>query len=347
MTWTLIRKLLRDLRLTLLVVAFLLGAFQLLWAKITERIIGRLSLFFTAKGVDQKDIERLLFEGPGRAIRTLIGGENISLDRAQDLLSVGYVHPLMQTLFCIWAVGRAAGAIAGELDRGTMELLLAQPLARFRLVLAHLCVDLLTLPALCLSLWAGNALGVWLVGPVIRLEPVEPGEATPAADPEAARKPVYVDLLDLGPIRLSLSPPRGWPQPSPAEPDTARRQVTAAPFGPALVIVGGLMFAVSGYTMWLSAWGRFRWRVLGLSVFLTLVQFLVNLVGQMWDAVEFMRPFTIFYYFQPQQVILGQGWTVPVGGVPVPMPAVLYGVGLGGYALALWTFSRRDLPAPL
>ena len=38
------------------------------------------------------------------------------------------------------------------------------------------------------------------------------------------------------------------------------------------------------------------------------------------------------------------------GGAPlgrVPMPAVLYGVGLAGYALALWTLRRRDLPAPL
>ena len=49
-----------------------------------------------------------------------------------DMLSIGYVHPLMQTIFCIWAVGRASGAIAGEMDRGTMELLLAQPLARGR-----------------------------------------------------------------------------------------------------------------------------------------------------------------------------------------------------------------------
>ena len=47
-----------------------------------------------------------------------------------DMLSIGYVHPLVQIIFCIWAVGRASGAVAGELDRGTMELLLAQPLSR-------------------------------------------------------------------------------------------------------------------------------------------------------------------------------------------------------------------------
>ena len=47
----------------------------------------------------------------------------MNLDRAMDMLSIGYVHPLVQTIFCVWAVGRASGALAGELDRGTMELL--------------------------------------------------------------------------------------------------------------------------------------------------------------------------------------------------------------------------------
>ena len=83
-----------------------------------------------------------------------------------DMLSIGYVHPLMVVTFCVWAIGRAAGAIAGEIDRGTMELLLAQPLARSRLILAHLLLDLVTIPILCLSLWAGNWLGAWIVSPI-------------------------------------------------------------------------------------------------------------------------------------------------------------------------------------
>src|ERR1700676_172488 len=83
-----------------------------------------------------------------------------------DLLSIGYVHPLMQTIFCIWGIGRAAGAIAGEIDRGTMELLLAQPVPRSRLVLGHLGVDCVIIPILCLSLWAGTWIGVWMVSPI-------------------------------------------------------------------------------------------------------------------------------------------------------------------------------------
>ena len=340
----LIRKLLRDVWLALTVVCLLLAAFQCLWFKVTQRICGDLVPLISGLsrrgGVDAAAVQNVLFQGPGKILRTLMGGERIQLDNAMDMLSIGYVHPLMQTIFCIWAIGRAAGAIAGELDRGTMELLLAQPIPRYRLVLAHLCVDALTIPILCLSLWAGNWLGDWLMGPI----EVQPLPAMPS-------KPAY--LVELGPFKIRLEDPR-LTMPSPGPETTDRLAVRPSAFGPALFLVGGLLFAVSGATMGLSAAGRFRWRVLGLAVLIALVQFLINLIGQMWDAMEFLRPLTIFYYYQPQQVILGHHWTVSLsewnGGqplFPVPMPVVLYGVGLLGYGLALWTFNRRDLPAPL
>src|SRR5207245_3248648 len=84
---------------------------------------------------------------------------------AMDVLSSGYGHPLMQVIFGVWAIGRAASAVAGELDRGTLELLLAQPLPRWRVIAAHLIVDAIVIPLLCLSLWAGTAIGYRLVGP--------------------------------------------------------------------------------------------------------------------------------------------------------------------------------------
>jgi ABC-2 type transport system permease protein len=322
MTGVLVRKLLRDLRVQLLVVALLLAAFECLWVKITERITGQI-VPFLGRQVSLPGLEETLFQGPGKIIRTLIGGEHIRLNRAMDVLSIGYVHPLLQTILCVWAIGRASGAIAGELDRGTMELLLAQPLARSRVILANVCVDLLTIPALCLALWGGTWLGDWLVGPI-------------RPNPEAVPK------LPL-PI---LMPPEA------TDPELLR--LTPLDIGPALVNVAALLFAVTGYTMWLSAAGRFRSRVLGMAVLVTLVQFLVNLVGQLWEALAFLRPLTVFYYYQPQQVILSRTWSVDFsvwnGGrplCPVPGAAVLFAVGLAGYLLALWVFTRRDLPAPL
>lgn len=327
MTRALVWKLLRDLRLILLVVALLLGAFQCLWAKITQRVIGEISPFFNAmaamQALRQSDIEDVLFNGPGKIIRTIVGSET-NLDKAMDMLTIGYVHPLVVLILCIWAVGRSAGAIAGEIDRGTMELLLSQPLARARLVFAHLIVDWLTIPVLCLSMWAGNWLGQWLVGPIVVKVPDNP------------RWPQGLRQLLQQPV------------------DPEKLRVDPAAFGPALFLVAALVFAVGGYTMWLSACGRFRWRVLGVAVFVTLLQFLINLIAQMWEEVlGWMRPFTVFFYYQPQQVILKHDWTVDPAmawggsGWPVNGLVVLLLVGIVGYALALWTFCRRDLPAPL
>lgn len=69
MIGTLVRKILRDLRLPLLVVMAILIAFQCLWVKITQRITGQLLPFFmglaTAQGIAPAEVESLIFEGPG------------------------------------------------------------------------------------------------------------------------------------------------------------------------------------------------------------------------------------------------------------------------------------------
>jgi ABC-2 type transport system permease protein len=308
MTFALIRKLLRDVRLPLLVVALLLFGFECLWAKVTQRITEEVIPALMVK-LPLAYLKDILFQGPGKLVQTIMGGEQIRLDRAADMLSIGLVHPLTVTILCVWAVGRATGAIAGEIDRGTMELLLAQPLARFKLLLAHFCVDCLVIPLLCLTVWAGLWTGTWLVG-----------------------------SMELG-----------------APIDSPKTTVDPSLYGPGLWNTAALMFAVSGYTMWLSACGRQRGKVMGLAVLVTLLQFLINVIGQLWDTVAKLRIFNVFYYYQPQQIVLSDKWTIPVSA---PWPsgpvlgdvyvlAVLASVGALGYGLALWTFCRRDLPAPL
>jgi ABC-2 type transport system permease protein len=251
----------------------------------------------------------MLFSEAGKIIQVLLGGDSLAIDRPADVLAIGYLHPLVIAVLCIWAIGRSAAAIAGEIDRGTMELLLAQPLARWRVILAHLCVDLVTIPVLCLGMWAGTWLGTWTFG-----------------------------LLEFG---AKLGP--------------GSKMVDPWALAPGLLNVAGLLFAVSGYTLWLSAAGRFRSRVLGLAILITLVQFLVNVIAQLVDGFAFVRPLTVFYYYQPHFLILHNHWSVDLGRVwilvspsfPVNVLAVLFGVGACGYGLALLTFCRRDLPAPL
>ncbi len=220
---------------------------------------------------------------------------------------MSYVHPLTQTILCIWAIGRASGAIAGELDRGTMELLLAQPIRRSQVVLAHLVIEVVTIPIICLSMWAGTCAGAHLVG-----------FSSAASDPN---------------LRVEV-----WR------------------FGPALFNVGLLVFAISGITMALSAAGRLRGRVMGAAVVLGLLQFLVNVIAQLWtplvnvfgqvlSPMETLRRCTVFFYYEPQPMILNPNWTAERGAW-INL-GVLLAVGCAGYGLAFWRFCTRDLPAPL
>src|SRR5438270_1178371 len=247
-TGVLVRKLLRDLRTPWVVLALFLFCFQILFARVAPEILGK----FESLGLPLDMIQRVVFEGPGKVFQALMGLGEIRIDRALDLHSISYVHPLTQIALSVWAIGRAAGALAGEIDRGTMELLLAQPMRRRQVIAAHLAVDLLTIVGLCAALWLGTTIGVWLAG--------------------------FVGA-------------------------EAERHIDPAAFLPAQLNVGLFVFALGGMTMAISAAGRSRNRVLGLAVFAALVQFLVNVLGQLWSPMEPLRPLSLFYYFQPQPMI--------------------------------------------
>jgi ABC-2 type transport system permease protein len=284
-------KLLRDLRWPLFWVGLLLMLFEVLWTKVTERITIELLPAFQ-QIVNLKTFAEIIFQGQGKLIQTIMGGDMISLESPRDMLTIGYVHPTVQTIFCIWAIGRASGALAGEIDRGTMELLLAQPIARWQVVAAHFLVDLVTIPVLCLCMILGTWIGLQITG--------LPG-------------------------------------------------IPLHQFWGALVNGGALIFAVSGSTMAVSAMGQSRWRVLSVALGFVLVQFIFNVLAQLWKLLTPYRPLNLFYYYQPQPIILQNKWTVSIipGWPEVSVVAVLIGVGLVGYLIAWRIFARRDIPAPL
>lgn len=58
---------------------------------------------------------------------SLGGGDIFSLAGS---VALGFVHPIAVALECVFAVGFAAAAVAGERQRGTLEVLLSRPLSR-------------------------------------------------------------------------------------------------------------------------------------------------------------------------------------------------------------------------
>ncbi|OWK42316.1 ABC transporter permease subunit [Fimbriiglobus ruber] len=327
MTLVLVRKLLRDVRWGLFAVCLLLFVFSAFWVKIAQRVTTEIAPFFNGVAavskINPKLFDEVIFKGPGKVSQAVLGGAEIRFDRPDDFLSVELLHPVVVIVTALWAVSRSSGAVAGEIDRGTMELLLSQPIPRNRLILAHLIVDAVTIPALVLSIVAGTQLGLALIGPF-------------EVDYSVLQK------LDLPPmVRLPAGPPV--------------LEVHAARQWYAVVNLAALVFALSGTTMLVSALGRNRWRAVAAAGLIVIGMFVANVIGQLWDSAAFVRPVTVFYYYQPQKIWLKENWTVDLGEawaggspmVEIPVMPVLIGVGAIGYLLALRVFDRRDLPAPL
>ena len=75
-------------------------------------------------------------------IRTAIGGDMVESGSVSALLTVGYQHPLVMFLYMLYAVGVPTGLLAGEVQRGTMELILSRTVTKTQV---YICAALLTL----------------------------------------------------------------------------------------------------------------------------------------------------------------------------------------------------------
>jgi ABC-2 type transport system permease protein len=325
MTFILVRKLLRDVRPALIAVCCILFLFAALWVKITQRVTAEITPFFNTvarvANLPPKLFEDVLFKGPGKVSQAVLGGADLRFERPMDFLAVGLLHPVVIILASVWAVGRAGGAVAGELDRGTMELLLSQPVPRNRLILAHLIVDALVIPIICLAFFAGTQVGILVVGPF------------------------EIDYTGVRQALAKESPLAAAAIKIPTEPEIL--EIHGSEQFPALINLAGLIFALSGITLAFSAYGRSRWKVIGWGILVGLGMFIVNVLGQLWDAAAFLRPISVYYWYQPQKIMLRGEWSAPLFGGTVPVVAMLVAVGAAGYGIALRIFTKRDLPAPL
>lgn len=326
MIFLLVRKFLRDVRPALIVICCLLIAFSAFWTKIAQRITTEIAPFFNGmalmNNINPKLLDEVVFKGPGKVAQSVMGGSDVRFEKPSDFLAVELLHPVVLFLSGMWVIGRAAGAVAGEIDKGTMELLLSQPVPRGQLIVAHFIVDCIVIPCVCLSIVFGTQLGLEIVGPF------------------------NVDYSILEKL-MANAPMKFKPPPGPAVLEvSAQRQIWG------VINLAALMFAFSGITIFISSCGRSRWRTMGWAALIYVLMFVTNLIGQLWEAAGVLRPLSLFFYYQPQKIWLANDWAVNLGEVwPgarfVPVLPVLIVVGSLGYAMAYRIFTRRDLPAPL
>lgn len=106
----------------------------------------------------------------------LAGGQT-TFGTSMGVLSIGYEHPFFFLLLSAWIVRVPSAAIAGEIGRGTMDLIAARPLARWHHIAAAAIFAGAGAAALIAAAWIGSTFGL-LIRPL--------GVTGPALLPTAA-----------------------------------------------------------------------------------------------------------------------------------------------------------------
>jgi ABC-2 type transport system permease protein len=140
----LLRRLAARHRVFLIACAVVLAAFQLLMCAIVSTVdVG------TA-------MEQILVFAPP-ALRPFI--EQSMIGSSQGMLAFAWNHPITHALVTAVAITLAARAIAGEVEHGAIELILAQPISRTRYFAAHATFGVSAIALITVSGVLGSILG--------------------------------------------------------------------------------------------------------------------------------------------------------------------------------------------
>jgi beta-exotoxin I transport system permease protein len=78
------------------------------------------------------------------------------------VIALGYTHPFFLLLLGVWAIRIPSAALAGEIGRGTMDLLASRPVSRNEILLSAFVAVAAGLALLVLAAWSGTAIGLSL-----------------------------------------------------------------------------------------------------------------------------------------------------------------------------------------
>jgi ABC-2 type transport system permease protein len=255
-------------------------------------------------------------------------------------IAVGYNEPIIVFGVSIFAIARGSDVVSGELNRGTLEMLLAQPVSRLQVLYTQAAVTIACLALLCALTWAGTTAGIYTTHVKEDLPPPSLG------------------IPGLGfRIPLSLGKPEKVFVPM-------SERTRPAYFVPGAVNLFCLGIALAGFSSLVSACDRYRWRTIGIVVAAYVVSLILKILGQAIDEVTWLQYLSLFTAYEPQKFIsmavhrpeLVWAWGLDNSdGSKRPVfefgaltfNAILVAFGLVSYLAAGVIFHKRDLPAPL
>ena len=94
---------------------------------------------------------------PNRMLRAL-GGPAMDFSTAAIEMAF-WNHPFVLLMFAVWAISRGSASVAGEIERGTMDLVLSRPVPRFSYLSSQVAAALTGMAILAAAMIAGNLVG--------------------------------------------------------------------------------------------------------------------------------------------------------------------------------------------
>lgn len=98
-----------------------------------------------------------------------------------------------------------------------------------------------------------------------------------------------------------------------------------------------LFLFVFTFTLLISVFAKMGTKAGNISAVVVLVFYLLYFLAQLWDVLEFTKPFNIFSYYEPQKLMFEQGNFLRDILVLGSLCIVCFGT-------LLWKFEKRDIP---
>jgi len=252
------------------------------------------------------------------------------------IIGITFDEPVVLLCVLTWSIARGTDVVSGELNRGTMEMLLAQPIERWKLLLSHAIVSIVGLASLCFLIYLGLYLGIQT-------------NATPVSVSNKITLP-WLDWTMINPLgakQVKLIPLGELVQPK--------------EFLVATLNLFSLGLAILGMGVMASSFDQYRWRSIGIVISIYVLSLLLFILSKSTPAMVMFKPFTFLSAYQPAWMIqqihnhperqwnwsnreYASSWQDVVG--PMGYVGILIFIGMIAYTIAFLRFTRRDLPAP-
>ena len=245
-------------------------------------------------------------------------------------------EPMLIMLVTGWSMIRGSDVVAGELSRGTMEMLLSQPVTRRQVFISHACWTIVLLAALTTLTWIGMTIGIWTTSVTETTYPT-------------------LNVLVWGlQIPLRFLPPH-------VETIPMSDMVNPWSFWPGILNLFCLGVFFGGLSACCSAHDRYRWRTLGFVIGFYFANAGLKLLGMASEKWAWVTNCSVFGFYSPAAAIERTDadpnslWQVLrwdteghfAGAGSLTNGVLLMVLGLLLYVWGCRVFERRDLPAPV